>query len=103
MYSMNMGNTIPLFATSTTFFQTDPSEVLSPGRAYYAGLRLNATRFAGHAEGISNGSSSDINYRIYLTTHLCHLTFGVVEYKIDLTGNKINLSSLTNDKFLKPV
>lgn len=66
--------------------------------SYLAGLSLNVTRYAGRLDNLN-----ETVQRQYLTYHVCNLTGGTVEYKVNIQGNVVTLSPRDTDVFLKPV
>lgn len=52
-----------------------------------------------------NGSQSYSNATVvvYVTSHVCDLMFGIVEYKIELVGEQVKLRSISEDKFVRNV
>lgn len=91
-----------LFSTSISFFKTDTGGKIAgadnPGNA---GLILVANYFDGHVDRFNNGS--DVMNRVYTTKHTCALTFGIVEYPVNLTSSKAILLPSVKDRLVEKV
>ena len=65
---------------------------------YLAGLQLTATFYVGQQY-----SDEDATITYYLTSHVCNLTGGVVEYTVDLAESVVSLTDRSKDDFLQAV
>jgi hypothetical protein len=89
---------IPLFATSATIY---PLNGVTNQRQYEdAGIRLNATYNIALRDDEKDFASSIMRMR--LRSHICDVTGGTVEYKIDIASGTISLhSGRSEDRVLK--
>lgn len=94
-YNNRSPNEKVLFDSSVELYNIsrNPDDIVS----YFAGLRLNATFYEGKVDTLDKGSIT----RLFATSHVCILTPGIMEHKIDLSRGKVSLSQRGNDRFVQ--
>lgn len=95
---------MPLFNTTVQLYRIANTTTIDYQAPFYAGIVVNATFRSMNEIDTNNGTTSRYTYS--LTSHVCKLVGGIVEYKLNLRDDgtvSFVSNDWRNDRFVKEV